>query len=515
MQKSEDRWPVEIDSAHAAFVQQRQKDLAGEFPRFALLLFQWRHPASLDATLRRIPEFMLEWFTEVIIVISPSVELPADTTAAIREWKQENGVRLQFHRQPGNRDFGGSRKGAFEYAIQRSFDFVVTMRGDGRHPPEVLPSIIRAALEDPERLVVASRVHRLMDRPPGIPLVRMSAHRIATAMQNRLLGLRLEDYHSSYRLYPVKALRCIPFQLNSRNSVFDMQMVIQCRALGLAIREVPVPPSWAEYSSDARGLREVLAACANAFGYRLHQLHVTRDGRYFVERGVHYTLKKSPTGSHHQIVDAIAPGSHVLDLGCSQGLLARPLAEKRARVVGVDAREQDWLASELASYHQRDLEESLELPMGREFDFVVISDVIEHLRNREQLLRGARRFLKEGGRLIVSTPNVALWFYRLSLLVGRFEYGARGVLDKTHVHLYTRSTFRREIERAGFRIIRERVTALPFEVVFESTGRSRLVRWSASIYHALARIWPGLFAYQVILEAESTTLDEESVAERF
>jgi hypothetical protein len=89
------------------------------------------------------------------------------------------------------------------------------------------------------------------------------------------------------------------------------------------------------------------------------------------------------------------------------------------------------------------------------------------------------------------------------------------VLDKTHVHLYTRSTFRREVERAGFRIIRERVTALPFEVVFESTGRSRLVRWSASIYHALARIWPGLFAYQVILEAESTTLDEESAAERF
>jgi hypothetical protein len=97
--------------------------------------------------------------------------------------------------------------------------------------------------------------------------------------------------------------------------------------------------------------------------------------------------------------------------------------------------------------------------------------------------------------------------------VGRFEYGARGVLDETHVHLYTRSTFRREVERAGFRILRERVTSLPFEVVFESTGRSRLVRWAASIYHTLARIWPELFAYQVILEAEITTLDEESVAE--
>jgi SAM-dependent methyltransferase len=141
---------------------------------------------------------------------------------------------------------------------------------------------------------------------------------------------------------------------------------------------------------------------------------------------------------------------------------------------------------------------------------VVCSDVIEHLRQRETLLRSVRRFLKEDGRLIISTPNIALWFYRLSLLVGRFEYGPRGVLDRTHVHLFTRATFRRAVERAGFHVLRERVTALPFEVVFESTGRSRLVGALARAYWMLARLWPELFAYQFILEAEITTLDEES-----
>ena len=125
-------------------------------------------------------------------------------------------------------------------------------------------------------------------------------------------------------------------------------------------------------------------------------------------------------------------------------------------------------------------------------------------------LRGARRYLKPDGRLIISTPNIALWFYRLSLLVGRFEYGPRGVLDETHVHLYTGSTFRREVENAGFDVLRQRVTALPFEVVFESTGRSRLVRGIASAYHLLARLWPSMFAYQYVLEARITTLDEES-----
>jgi len=210
-----------------------------------------------------------------------------------------------------------------------------------------------------------------------------------------------------------------------------------------------------------------------------------------------------------QIVDAVAPGSGVLDLGCSRGLLARPLRAKGVGVTGVDVAPPGATTDELEAYFQRDLDEPLDLPVGRDFDYIVISDVIEHLRHRTQLLRGARRFLKEGGRLIISTPNIALWFYRLSLLVGRFEYGPRGVLDETHVHLFTRATFRRQVEKAGFFVLRERVTALPFEIVFESTGRSRLVRTLSHTYHALARAWPTLFAYQHILEAEITTLDEE------
>jgi methionine biosynthesis protein MetW len=234
-----------------------------------------------------------------------------------------------------------------------------------------------------------------------------------------------------------------------------------------------------------------------------------RLGQYFVDEGVRYTFKRSKTGSHMQIVDAIAPGSRVLDLGCSQGLLARPLREKNVAVTGVDIAPPEGLAAELEEYFQQDLELPLDLPVGREFDYVVVSDVIEHLRNRTQLLRGARRFLKEGGRLIISTPNIALWFYRLSLLVGRFEYGPRGVLDETHVHLFTRATFLREVEKAGFFVLQERVTALPFEIVFESTGRSRLVRSLGNFYHALARLWPTMFAYQHIIEAEITTLDEE------
>ena len=81
-----------------------------------------------------------------------------------------------------------------------------------------------------------------------------------------------------------------------------------------------------------------------------------------------------------------------------------------------------------------------------------------------------------------------------------------------HVHLVPRDTVRRQVERAGYHIVAERVTALPFEVVLESTGRSRAVRLASRAYHALARLWPEMFAYQFILEASITTLDEEATS---
>ena len=133
--------------------------------------------------------------------------------------------------------------------------------------------------------------------------------------------------------------------------------------------------------------------------------------------------------------------------------------------------------------------------------------MIEHLRNEEDILRHLRQFLKPDGRLIISTGNVAIWFYRLSLLLGRFNYGPRGILDQTHVKLYTRATFRRLLEKGGYKVLRFSYTNLPFELVFESTARSRLLRAVDYFYHLLTRLWPTLFAYQFVAEAEVRSLE--------
>jgi len=486
-----------------------------DLPRVALLLFDCASPDDLERILQCIPPDLEGCLEEILVVTSatgPAAPPGADALqAAVTRLSDRQPFALRLHLTPGDFGYGGARKSAVEDALREGFDQLVVMRGDGTHPPEALPALLHAALVEDHGLVLASRLGGGSDAPRArVPLVRRLALRATTWVQNRVLGNRAEDPDSGFRIYSSRALRAIPFQLDALDRLFDVELGIQHRALGVSAHEVPVEGGWREAPTVAAELAFGLRACKKAIGYRLHQLHVIRRGRYFVDHGIHYTLKESATGSHMQIVDAIPPDQRVLDLGCSQGLLAEPLLAKNVRVTGVDFGPGEQLAEDLADYFQRDLEMPLELPTGRVFDYVVIADVIEHLRNRSQLLRDARRLLKPGGRLIISTPNVALWFYRLSLLVGRFEYGPRGVLDYTHVHLFTRDSFRREVEGSGYSVVAERVTALPFEVVFESTGRSRLMRRLASFYHGLARVWPEMFAYQIILEAEITTLDEEA-----
>lgn len=58
------------------------------------------------------------------------------------------------------------------------------------------------------------------------------------------------------------------------------------------------------------------------------------------------------------------------------------------------------------------------------------------------LHRRIRQFLKSKGKVIISLPNTAIWFYRISILMNRFNYGEKGILDKSHHRFYTLNTAR-------------------------------------------------------------------------
>jgi 2-polyprenyl-3-methyl-5-hydroxy-6-metoxy-1,4-benzoquinol methylase len=134
-----------------------------------------------------------------------------------------------------------------------------------------------------------------------------------------------------------------------------------------------------------------------------------------------------------------------------------------------------------------------DLPPGS-FDVVLCGDILEHLRDPLAALMRWRPLLRDDGRLVLSTPNVANWSIRLSLLFGRFRYTDRGILDRTHAHLFTRSSLLESVRRAGYEpIVQDFTVPLPQPI--------RRDRYEA-IAHRIGGLRPTLFAYQWVLAAE-------------
>ena len=205
-------------------------------------------------------------------------------------------------------------------------------------------------------------------------------------------------------------------------------------------------------------------------------------------------LNEHPSGGHVRLLELVGTGKRVLDVGCSSGYLARPLVQRGCTVVGIEL---DPEAAEAARSVCEDVlvgdVETMELPFAAEsFDVVLCGDLIEHLRGPEQFLARVRPYLRLDGRIVLTTPNVANWAMRLGLLAGRWRYTERGILDRTHLHLFTRKTLVETLERAGYRIV-ELDHTVPVPVV----GTPFVER----LAHGVSRVRPSLFAYQFVVAA--------------
>jgi 2-polyprenyl-3-methyl-5-hydroxy-6-metoxy-1,4-benzoquinol methylase len=194
----------------------------------------------------------------------------------------------------------------------------------------------------------------------------------------------------------------------------------------------------------------------------------------------------------------------VLDLGCGGGTPTRHLMADadRFNVIGADlsrAAVDAYVADTGRAAVQLDAQR---LPFGPDrFDLVVSDDVIEHLVDTDSYAREIRRVLRPGGWLLLSTPNLAAWFNRLSLLVGvqpaftevSFEkiFGRPGDDIVGHLRLFTSRAIREFLVHHGFELVDVR------GVAFEA-----LPRWIAPLDRLVARV-PSLAGNTVIV-ARST-----------
>ncbi len=152
-----------------------------------------------------------------------------------------------------------------------------------------------------------------------------------------------------------------------------------------------------------------------------------------------------------------AGARRVLDVGCGAGALGAALrAERGAEVVGIELapRAAERAAGRLDRVIAADLDALEAVPADAgSFDAVVLADVLEHLRDPARLLRALRTALAHDAPLVISIPNVRHWSVLEPLLVhDRFPYADAGLLDRTHVHLFTLEELGLMLRDEGYRI---------------------------------------------------------------
>jgi 2-polyprenyl-3-methyl-5-hydroxy-6-metoxy-1,4-benzoquinol methylase len=147
------------------------------------------------------------------------------------------------------------------------------------------------------------------------------------------------------------------------------------------------------------------------------------------------------------------PEAAILELGCGNGATgALALNEgKCARYIGIEMFEPMALQAKqvLTAVHVGNVE-TMELSYADgTFDALIMGEVLEHLVEPESVLRRLVAMVKPGGLVFASSPNIAHWRPIFGLILGRFEYQDRGLMDRTHLRWFTPTSFRRMFEEAG------------------------------------------------------------------
>ncbi len=148
--------------------------------------------------------------------------------------------------------------------------------------------------------------------------------------------------------------------------------------------------------------------------------------------------------------------ARVLDVGCGAGDFGRKLKEERPEVSVTGLELTQW-----ADAAEEVLDRVLRLDVERdcldsldEYDCICFNDVLEHLSNPWAACRRLLPFLRPGGVIVASAPNLRHFeVLRTLLLQKRFDYSDWGVMDRTHLRFFTIKTFPELFSSLGLRII--------------------------------------------------------------
>ncbi|HTR82353.1 MAG TPA: glycosyltransferase family 2 protein [Bacteroidota bacterium] len=200
--------------------------------KFAVLIPALNASATIGAVIARVtPHIPAD---NILIVDDGS----SDSTSAI---SASFGTHVLKHAT--NRGKGAALRTGFDYALQSSFDAVITLDADLQHPPESIPQFIDAYSRNEADIVIGSRLHRLR----GMPVHRILSNTITTFLVNARTSGKILDSQSGYRLIGRNVLEAV--RLKSDGFEAETEFLIKAASHGFRFGFVPIDTVYAGETS--------------------------------------------------------------------------------------------------------------------------------------------------------------------------------------------------------------------------------------------------------------------------
>lgn len=468
--------------------------------KVALFVVAYNAEKYIEKTLSRIPTWCRPLFSEIYIIDDSSQDQTVAT--AVTTGKALGFTNFSVMQTPKNQGYGGNQKIGYTYAIKKDYDIVILLHGDGQYPPEFLPDLVACYADSSVDAAFGSRMIIRTDAlRGGMPLYKWVGNQILTSVENAILGTKLSEFHSGYRSYRAAALKRIPFHLNSDDFHFDTDIIIQLVLQKNRIVEIPMPTHYGDEECHVNGMKYAWDCFKSAAKSRLHQAGIFFQPNFEVTTGEeirNYQLKQAKTSLHAFILrQPWREKDTIADLGANDGLLSQRIADHGSSVTAVDMTIPETVPT--VKTVQMDLNDDIATKLGfASFNKVVALDVIEHLHAPEQSAEQIHKILQPDGILYASTANIGYIVMRLTLLLGWFNYGKKGILDRTHHRLFTIGSFKRLLQNAGFDVLCIKGFGPP---IVDAFGNSLFWRIIDQICSLLAKTYPRLFAFNFLIIA--------------
>lgn len=220
---------------------------------------------TLRQTHREIPFDVVD---DVILVDDASID---DTVAVARGL----GIHTIVHER--NVGYGGNQKTCYRAALERGAEIVVMLHPDYQYTPKLITAMTFLIESDEYDVVLGSRILGGKAVEGGMPLYKYLGNRILTFLQNLLMGEKLSEYHTGYRVFSRSVLENIPWEKNSDDFVFDNQLLSQVFYFNFRVAEITCPAKYTEEASSINFRRSIvygIGCLITACKFRLARLRV-------------------------------------------------------------------------------------------------------------------------------------------------------------------------------------------------------------------------------------------------